>query len=382
MTTGQDPVYTPVPISQRDGTALANSNCRMASIATGLDYHTRGGDKSTGAKMRSYTSDQSGGTDSGDAVEAWRNGYAETLTVRDGYTFDNLIQDLGKGSAVHLDVWHASAGGPCLSGSGAYGHTMFVLPDQHSDGARWKVADPWCSPGSWSWWPESKLRAGAEEWGRRVYGTAVEDADWPTGGDTIGDPRHPVALAIIRRIVRLLMDAAYPGAEAPGPGPRTPPDWGETGGGKPILFTRTAALGTAGGGSSSGGDDMARFVQANGYSVGSGKLLKMKTGEAWEYLDGSPGGTFSADTNLTCFGLVDASSSRFLVALSTGAPYADGSPRTTLVAVPTSADPYPAPAPTPPPDSGGGDLEEELAERDQAWRDWLLAGSPGEDPEA
>ena len=45
---------------------------------------------------------------------------------------------------VMLDVWHASTGGPCLSGSGAYGHTMIVAPER--SGADWLTSDPWCKP--------------------------------------------------------------------------------------------------------------------------------------------------------------------------------------------------------------------------------------------
>ena len=377
-----DPVYTPVPISQRDGSSLASSNCRMASIATGLDYHTKGRDKSTGSKMRTYTSDQSGGTDSGDAVEAWRNGYAETLSVRDGYTFDNALADLRAGAAVHLDVWHASAGGPCLSGSGAYGHTMFVLPDELSDGTKWRVADPWCSPGRWDWWPESKLRAGAEEWGRRVYGSAVMEADYPTGGSgRIGDPRHPAVLAIIRRIVRALVDAHYPGNEDPDrAGPPTPPDW-ETGGGKPILYTRTAALGVAGGGG--GGDDVALAVidrreqlgdVAAGVDFyeapGGARLGEMSKAFSGLHVLGVPMDKSEDGLNLgwravwVTTGAVNGVTSDKVV-------YVQTANITNLRAIP------PAPTPEPP----DGDVEEAVAERDEEWRVWLLGGSPGYEDE-
>jgi hypothetical protein len=30
-------MYRATPVTQRDGSALANSNCRMASVATGMD---------------------------------------------------------------------------------------------------------------------------------------------------------------------------------------------------------------------------------------------------------------------------------------------------------------------------------------------------------
>ena len=359
-----DPVYTPTPISQRDGSALANSNCRCASIATGLDYQERGGKKSTGSKMRSYMDDQSGGTDAGDAAQAWQRGYSETLTVRDGYTFDNALQDLGKGSAVHLDVWHAAAGGPCLSGSGAYGHTMFVLPDQHSDGTKWRTSDPWCSPGRWDWWPESKLRAGAEEWGRRVYGAARAEDDWPTGG---GDPRSELRLFILRRIVKRFMTRWHPGAPAdePWPYPIDP----ETGGGQPILFTRTAALGVATAEEpdmpglrvhytdgnwlgqvtiNSDGASAIQLADADMIGLARGQVReaygKVELGETFT----TPGGTsFPAGTD----GFLIGTEPAFVFASNVDAVEA-----------------------APPPDT---DTEADLEERDQEWRDWLLDGSPG-----
>lgn len=365
MTTGQDPIYTPTPISQRDGSALASSNCRMASIATGIDYDTKGAKRSTGKAMRSYCDDQQGGTDSSDAVQAWSRGYAETLTVRDGYTFDNALQDLAKGSAVHLDVWHAAAGGPCLSGSGAYGHTMFVLPDQHSDGERWRVADPWCSPGSWAWWPESKLRAGAEEWGRRVYGAAVQESDWPTGGRRIGNPRGQLQLLIVRRIVRYLMDRHNPDQPEPDDVPPVPAptDW-ETGGGKPILFTRTVALGIANGDTDMPGlaldmtepwDGTAR-VHGEGHSY-----IRVADQEDVGVHDGFTKQVYARATLHDGWGPLPAGTP--VVLIGTG------------LAVLIEADCDLTPADT----GGGDDVEEALAERDEDWRQWLLAGSPGQD---
>ena len=121
--------YRAVPVSQRDGSSLANTNCRMASIATGLDYESAGIQVSNGAEMRSRQSDQSGGTDSGDAAEAWAS-YGQTLRIRDGATWADAEHDLEAGRLVHLDVWAASAAGPCLVGDGGYGHTIAVAPEQ------------------------------------------------------------------------------------------------------------------------------------------------------------------------------------------------------------------------------------------------------------
>lgn len=223
--------YRAKPITQRDGSSLANSNCRMASGATGLDYDTLGAETSTGSKMRSYTSDQSGGTSSSDIDEAWHRGYDQNVRVMDGHTFDDALDDLRDGRLVHLDVWHKSAGGPCLSGSGAYGHTMAVAPEK--SGSKWLVADPWCSPAKWVWWEESKLRAGAEEWGDQVFTATRGEPDYE-------DASPAERRVILLRVIRRLMSRAHPGAEHPED---------ETGGGSggPILYTTTAAHAVTGG---------------------------------------------------------------------------------------------------------------------------------------
>jgi hypothetical protein len=236
MSADQVAAFRPAPVTQRDGSSLANANCRMASIATGIAYETRNATTSTGSKMRSYSGDTSGGTSSSDAVHAWSSGYSRSLSVRDGSTFDQALADLRAGRLVHLDVWHAGVGsapGICLSGSGAYGHTIAVLPDC-LDGS-WLVADPWCSPGKWGRVPESQLRRGAEQWGGEAYGRAAEEPDWPTGGAP--DPRDPIVLAIVRRIVDELLELWQPGDERGGRLRFEP----ETGGGQPILYTITAA---------------------------------------------------------------------------------------------------------------------------------------------
>jgi hypothetical protein len=211
-------VYRAAPVTQRDGSPLASSNCRMASIATGLDFETFGSKTSTGAKMRSYTDDQTGGTDSGDARQSWQRGYSQDLRVRDGGTFDDVLADLRSGRLVHLDIWAQAAGGPCLSGSGAYGHTVAVAPE-YSDG-KWLVADPWCSPPKWVWWPEAKLRAGAEAWGAEVLNESITRGAAP-----------------LAELVRRLMSRWFPGHERPLSSPGAP---SETGGGT-IYFTTTAA---------------------------------------------------------------------------------------------------------------------------------------------
>ena len=180
--------YRAVPISQRDGSALASSNCRMASIACGLDYESAGIQTSTGAEMRARQSDQSGGTDSGDAAEAWAS-YGQSLRVRDGETWADAVDDLEDGRLVHLDVWAAAmAPAGCPSRTAQYGHTIAVAPEQ--SGTRWLVSNPWCSPPKWTWIDESLLREASETWGGMCYGQA-------TSG------RGSIAESVLRALMRL-----------------------------------------------------------------------------------------------------------------------------------------------------------------------------------
>jgi len=214
----------------------------------GLDYETSGAKKSTASKMRSQTADQSGGTDSGDAREAWDRGFDESLDIEDGKTYDDVDASLKAGYMVHLDVWHAAMDAGCISGSGAYGHTIAIVPDH--DGSGWLVGDPWCTNG-YKRVSTSDLRNGAEEWGRRVYGAARAEPDYPpTGG-----PRDPIVLVIVARIVKRLMDLSYPGHE------RYIKQYPETSGAQPILYTRTHARALE-------GADMGPMFENSGAAIG------------------------------------------------------------------------------------------------------------------
>jgi hypothetical protein len=186
----------------------------MAAGATGIDYHTGGAVTSSGAAMRARQSDQSGGTDAGDLEDAWRT-YGQTLTIRDVLPWDRVTDDLAAGRLVMLDVWHASMGGVCLAGSGNYGHTVAVAPER-SDGDL-LVSDPWCRPARWSRWPERYLRAGAEEWGRRVLETAGPAIDRPA----------------LRAVIRELFSRWTPQTPATGADAET------GGGGSPVFYTVT-----------------------------------------------------------------------------------------------------------------------------------------------
>lgn len=178
-------------VTQVDGSSLQWANCRMAVGATALDYHTHGDKTSTGAKMRSHQSDQSGGTDAYDLKRAWDAGYDETLIIRDGHYWSDLVNDREKGRFISLDVWYAELPNRCQD-NGAIGHTIGIAPETDSNG-KWLVSDPLCS--GYKWMSPSDLRNGAEEWGRRCgIGSAIKyttsDYEWSNGVAINFDPKR------------------------------------------------------------------------------------------------------------------------------------------------------------------------------------------------
>jgi hypothetical protein len=80
-------------------------------------------------------------------------------------------------------------------------------------------------------------------------------------------------------------------------------------------------------GPASGGADV-RFA-----TVVKGKLLPVKKGTAWKYLDGSSGGVFGSDASVSVAGKADAHNGEWVVEINTGNPYSDLAPRPTLVLV-------------------------------------------------
>src|SRR5262245_15262227 len=98
--------YRPAPVTQRDGSPLASSNCLMAAAAVGLDGETHGAKTSTGALMRQYSGDSSGGTNSDEVVRSWNTGYDEDPIARDGQPWTKVLSDLDEGRWVMLQVWH------------------------------------------------------------------------------------------------------------------------------------------------------------------------------------------------------------------------------------------------------------------------------------
>jgi hypothetical protein len=325
--------YRATPISQRDGSKLQFSNCRMASGATGIDYDTLGATVSTGSEMRRRSGDTAGGTTSDDIARAWRS-YDQTITVRDGQTFDDLVRDLKAGRLVHIDVWHAAAEGPCLSGSGRYGHTMAIAPEQNASG-KWLVADPWCYPARWLWWDEAKLRRGAEVWAQQVRTQAT------SGHTSLGEA------------VRYLMDRYRPDR------PRFDEldEVAETSGPTTIFYTATDAH--------TGGSDVA--IRAPD-SLTSAYTCKVPKGLAF-YADAALTdrlGEFSSSRDVRYVGSVVDGVARAII-VNTSQPYDDGKDRPTVVYVKESAtDPVEVGMPTD-------------TERDKQWRSWLANDSNAPD---
>jgi hypothetical protein len=342
-------LYRAIAVSQRDGSALANSNCRMASIACGLDYESAGIQTSSGADMRARQSDQSGGTDSGDAAEAWAS-YGQTLRIRDGETFADVIDDLEDGRMVHLDVWAQACAGPCLSGSGAYGHTIAVAPER--SGTRWLTSDPWCSPPKWTWWEEALLEAGAETWGGMCYTGATAGQRWT------GDER--ALRALMRLAAKRLMSLYRPDA----PAVVVPPDTGGSSG--RIMFTTTSAPEPE-------PLEGEMPMQAAGGLVSTVRA-RIAKGVDW-YKDGNlsqRGGSMSSDADVVYVAapIGEMGGAAYAVVVNTGNLYSDGAVRPSVVYVAAEdADTYSSPPTT-------ADLEGALDERDALWRAWLLEGSP------
>jgi hypothetical protein len=310
----------------------------MAAIATGIDFDTLGAITSTGAQMRARQPDQAGGTDSTDAYIAWRS-YGRLLTIRDGLTFADVIADLRAGRLVHLDVWHASAGGPCMSGTGRYGHTLAVAPEHSTIGDRWLTADPWCLPARWQLWPTSRLRAGAQDWGARVSMVGLD-----SGGPDAA---------------RALMSRYKPGDES------TDTETGGFADSGPVLYTVT----------SGGTGDMA--IQGTG-GLTSGYHIDLPA-DTQVYYDANLTEPMTRKTGTHVYiGLplreTVAGGSR-AVLVNTRQPYSDGVARLTVGYIPHAvAQPYGVPTPLPP------DVTEAIAKRDAEWRTWLLAGNPGDGP--
>lgn len=116
-----------------------------------------------------------------------------------------------------------------------------------------------------------------------------------------------------------------------------------------------------------------RFISASGYQVGSAYYLPIGAGTQWKYLDGSPGGTVSADVDVVALGAADDVGGQWICVVNTTVPYSDGIARDTLVLFSTKPTtvPQPRPEPEPEPPPSGGDYDEGYAagQRDE-WDAW------------
>lgn len=153
-------VYRPAHVRQLGwGSAFDGLNCTMASACIALDRHTEGAKTSNPPLMRSFQSDQVGGTDLNDAADAWAAGYGETLTVNtvSWATFVSQI-NAGRGAIVQGDyqeIPDAYSGQPSFDGP----HAIYVN-EFNSDVSKALVYDPLRS--SAYWLPSTYLRNYAE----------------------------------------------------------------------------------------------------------------------------------------------------------------------------------------------------------------------------
>jgi len=142
-------VYRPRNVSQKDGSRLQYSNCTMASAATAIDRHTLGRIRSTGAKMRSYQGDQSGGTDLLDARNAWSRGYGQYLDVRLRTSWSTFIAALKGRRGAILVGWYSYIPRAYRGQySASFGHAVYINEVRPSDGAL-LMYDPLRSTAIW-----------------------------------------------------------------------------------------------------------------------------------------------------------------------------------------------------------------------------------------
>jgi hypothetical protein len=79
-------------------------------------------------------------------------------------------------------------------------------------------------------------------------------------------------------------------------------------------------------------------------TVITGQLLPVNAGQAWKYLDGSPGGVFGSAHAWPVHAKADAHNGQYIVEVNTGSPYGDLVARETLVLVESTAALVDAPA--------------------------------------
>jgi hypothetical protein len=123
---------------------LENSNCRMASIACGLDYDTKGAKKAPAPRCGPSPTTRPG-TDSSDAKQAWSRGYGKASPSRDGQTWGKVLEDPGWPFRPHRRLAQRPV---ALSLGRADTATRWR---SCPIGAAWLVSDhPWCRPAKWT----------------------------------------------------------------------------------------------------------------------------------------------------------------------------------------------------------------------------------------
>jgi hypothetical protein len=329
--------YRANPVTQRDGSTLQNSNCLMAAASVGLDYHTLGKKTSTGSKMRQYSGDLTGGTNTDEIERAWKRGYEEDPISRDGQPWSKVIQDLGEGRLVMLQVWAATVGSQlCLSGTGQYGHGISVAPEQRvTNGVKqWLVADPWCKPARWKWVDESRLKAGADRWANKMSAGAGNR------------PLLDIPPEELQALIKAFMAEWNPANPAP-------KDDGASGPANGVLFASTRPQ------KEEETTDVA--INTNGSSLKSKRRTKL-TADAGFYADAQlteKYGELAAGTERILIGPALGTNSMALL-VDTTKPYSDGQKRPTIVYVTKDkcGDAYSVD-------------DDTIKERDKAWRAWL-----------
>jgi hypothetical protein len=309
----------------------------MAAAAVGLDYHTLGAKVSTGAKMRGFSGDTSGGTNTDEIERAWKQGYSEDPVTRDGNVWSKVLEDLAAGRLVMLQVWAATVGSQlCLSGSGQYGHGISVSPEMRlTNGVRqWLTADPWCKPARWKWVDEVRLRAGAERWANKVSAS----------GPSL--PIKDIAPDLLAGLVSALMARNTP--DNPADEDPEPPSVG--GGG--ILFASTKPQ-------QDEATDMS--INTNGSAITSKRRVTLLA-DAGFYADADlteKYGELALGTDRVLMGPVIGGKAMALL-VDTAKPYTDGTKRPTIVYVTKDkcGEPFVV-------------EDDVIAKRDAEWRAWL-----------
>lgn len=339
--------YRAKPVTQRDGSKLQNSNCLMATAATGLDYHTLGEKVSTGSHMRQLSGDLSGGTNSDEIEKAWKRGYAEDPVTRDGQPWSKVAEDLAAGRLVMLQVWAATVGSP-LCCTSAVGHGIAVAPETRvTDGRReYLVADPWCRPAKWVWVREDKLKAGAEKWARQMGAGALDCGVKPPAP---GSEPSAAWLNFTHAFWEFYGDPTAPADVEPS-------DDGAMGPGDGVLFASTKPHPEE-----EEGTDVA--INTNGSDIQSKRRVDL-TADAGFYAEATLDTKYGTlDKGRSCIVIGPAlGTTAMAILVNTSKPYSDGQKRWTVVYVTKDkcGDTYTVE--TPPADDDA---------RDKAWRSWL-----------